>query len=115
MPDAKMLMWVTTDKETSSARKSFVFRSYFDSIRREANLTFVGETAPFAERIQEELPQSRIVPTLPSAYECGLLGQRLAPENVDAFVPQYLKRVEAEENWLKDHQVSDDSQYIKRV
>lgn len=81
----------------------------------EANLTFVGETAPFAERIQEELPQSRIVPTLPSAYECGLLGQRLAPENVDAFVPQYLKRVEAEENWLKDYQVSDDSQYIKRV
>lgn len=29
----------------------------------------------------------------------------MAPENVDAFVPQYLKRVEAEENWLKDNEI----------
>ncbi|HEP6948242.1 TPA: tRNA (adenosine(37)-N6)-threonylcarbamoyltransferase complex dimerization subunit type 1 TsaB, partial [Streptococcus pyogenes] len=31
------------------------------------------------------------------------------------FVPQYLKRVEAEENWLKDNEIKDDSHYVKRI
>ncbi|MDW7799095.1 tRNA (adenosine(37)-N6)-threonylcarbamoyltransferase complex dimerization subunit type 1 TsaB [Streptococcus canis] len=86
-----------------------------NQLERETSLTFVGETTPFAEQILARFPRARIMPTLPSAYECGLLGQGLAPENVDAFVPHYLKRVEAEENWLKSHRASDDSQYIKRV
>lgn len=86
-----------------------------EQLVEEGQLIFVGETAPFAEQIQKKLPQAILLQTLPSAYECGLLGQSLAPENVDAFVPQYLKRVEAEENWLKDNEIKDDSHYVKRI
>lgn len=35
--------------------------------------------------------------------------------NVDAFVPRYLKRVEAEENWLRNHCETNTEEYIKRV
>ena len=38
---------------------------------------------------------------MPSAYAIGKYGQGLEPAGVDSFVPNYLKRVEAEENWLK--------------
>ncbi|MFC2627416.1 MAG: tRNA (adenosine(37)-N6)-threonylcarbamoyltransferase complex dimerization subunit type 1 TsaB, partial [Streptococcus mutans] len=34
--------------------------------------------------------------------------------DVHAFVPKYLKKVEAEENWLKTHEDSGLS-YVKRV
>ncbi|MGT2934524.1 tRNA (adenosine(37)-N6)-threonylcarbamoyltransferase complex dimerization subunit type 1 TsaB [Streptococcus castoreus] len=86
-----------------------------DQLRGERELIFVGEVAPFAEQILDVLPQAEIIPTLPSAYECACLGFRLEAVNVTTFVPNYLKRVEAEENWLKEHQASDESQYIKRV
>lgn len=81
----------------------------------EKDLIFVGEVAAFEELITEKLPQARIQATLPSAFELGLLGQTLPRETVSAFVPNYLKRVEAEENWLKTHQETSPEDYIKRV
>ena len=52
---------------------------------------------------------------LPSAQLIGLLGLSLPSVDVDAFVPHYLKRVEAEENWLKTHEETNRDNYIKRV
>ena len=77
-------------------------------------VTFVGETAAFAEQIKAALPQATIQPTLPDATAIGRLGLDLPAQSIHDFVPNYLKRVEAEENWLKTHQESSDS-YIQRL
>lgn len=77
-------------------------------------VTFVGETATFAEQIEVALPQVVIQPTLPDAAIIGRLSLDLPAQSIHDFVPNYLKRVEAEENWLKTHQASSDS-YIQRL
>ena len=77
-------------------------------------ITFVGETEAFEEQIITSLPQAAIQPTLPEAATIGRLGLDLPAQSIHDFVPNYLKRVEAEENWLKTHQESSDS-YIQRL
>ncbi|RSI21361.1 tRNA threonylcarbamoyladenosine biosynthesis protein TsaB [Streptococcus sanguinis] len=77
-------------------------------------VTFVGETAAFAEQIEAVLPQATLQPTLPDAAAVGRIGLGLPAQSIHDFVPNYLKRVEAEENWLKNHQESSDS-YIQRL
>ena len=78
-------------------------------------VTFVGEVANFADQIKENLPEATILSSLPSAQLIGRLGLSLPSVDVDAFVPHYLKRVEAEENWLKTHEETKRDNYIKRV
>ena len=78
------------------------------------SVTFVGETTAFTEQIEAALPQAAIHPTLPDASAVGRLGLDLPAQSIHDFVPNYLKRVEAEENWLKTHQESSDS-YIRRL
>ena len=78
------------------------------------SVTFVGETAAFTEQIEVALPQATLQPTLPNAAAVGRLGLDLPSQSIHDFVPNYLKRVEAEENWLKTHQESSDS-YIQRL
>ena len=78
-------------------------------------VTFVGEVANFADQIKESLPEATILSSLPSAQLIGRLGLSLPSVDVDAFVPHYLKRVEAEENWLKTHEETNRDNYIKRV
>lgn len=78
------------------------------------SVTFVGETTAFTEQIEAALPQAAILPTLPDAAAVGRLGLDLPAQSIHDFVPNYLKRVEAEENWLKTHQESSNS-YIRRL
>ena len=113
------------------ARRNNVYAGFYQSgqaVRPEAHLplaevlemagtadqpvTFVGETATFAEQIKDALPQAAIQSTLPDAATIGRLGLDLPAQSIHDFVPNYLKRVEAEENWLKTHQESSDS-YIQ--
>ena len=115
------------------ARRNNVYAGFYQSgqaVRPEAHLplaevlemasatnqpvTFVGETAAFAEQIKDALPQAAIQPTLPDAAAIGRIGLDLPVQSIHDFVPNYLKRVEAEENWLKTHQESSDS-YIQRL
>ena len=115
------------------ARRNNVYAGFYQSgqvVRPEAHLplaevleiagaanqpvTFVGETATFAEQIKAAIPQAAIQPTLPDAAAVGRLGLDLPAQSIHDFVPNYLKRVEAEENWLKTHQESSDS-YIQRL
>ena len=115
------------------ARRNNVYAGFYQSgqaVRSEAHLplaevleiagaanqpvTFVGETAVFVEQIKATLPQAAIQPTLPDAAAIGRLGLDLPAQSIHDFVPNYLKRVEAEENWLKTHQESSDS-YIQRL
>ncbi|WP_373197622.1 tRNA (adenosine(37)-N6)-threonylcarbamoyltransferase complex dimerization subunit type 1 TsaB [Streptococcus sanguinis] len=115
------------------ARRNNVYAGFYQSgqaVRPEAHLplaevleiagaadqpvTFVGETTAFVEQIEAALPQAAIQPTLPEAATIGRLGLDLPAQSIHDFVPNYLKRVEAEENWLKNHQESSDS-YIQRL
>ena len=115
------------------ARRNNVYAGFYQSgqaVRPEAHLplvevleiagaanqpvTLVGETATFAEQIKAAIPQAAIQPTLPDAATIGRLGLELPAQSIHDFVPNYLKRVEAEENWLKTHQESSDS-YIQRL
>ena len=115
------------------ARRNNVYAGFYQSgqsVRPEAHLplaevleiagaadqpvTFVGETAVFAEQIEAALPGVSVQPTLPDAAAVGRLGLDLPAQSIHDFVPNYLKRVEAEENWLKTHQESSDS-YIQRL
>lgn len=115
------------------ARRNNVYAGFYQSgqsVRPEAHLplaevleiagvanqsvTFVGETTAFTEQIEAALPQAAIQPTLPDAAAVGRLGLDLPAQSIHDFVPNYLKRVEAEENWLKTHQESSNS-YIQRL
>ena len=115
------------------ARRNNVYAGFYQSgqaVRPEAHLplaevleiagaadqpvTFVGETTAFVEQIEAALPQAAIQPTLPDAAAIGRIGLDLPAQSIHDFVPNYLKRVEAEENWLKTHQESSNS-YIQRL
>ena len=91
------------------------FTDVLEQAKTFEKVTFVGEVANFVDQIKESLPEATILPSLPSALLIGRLGLSLPPVNVDAFVPHYLKRVEAEENWLKTHEETNRDNYIKRV
>lgn len=115
------------------ARRNNVYAGFYQSgqaVRPEAHLplaevleiadaanqpvTFVGETTAFVEQIEVALPQATLQPTLPNAAAVGRLGLDLPAQSIHDFIPNYLKRVEAEENWLKNHTESGES-YIKRL
>lgn len=90
------------------------FEAVLERAKGAEKVTFLGEVEAFREQIQEALPSAQMVETLPDAVRIGRLGLTKEAVSVHGFVPNYLKRVEAEENWLKDHQESGQS-YIKRL
>ena len=90
------------------------FEAVLERAKGAEKVTFLGEVEAFREQIQEALPSAQMVETLPDAVRIGRLGFTKEAVSVHGFVPNYLKRVEAEENWLKDHQESGQS-YIKRL
>lgn len=89
--------------------------SLIEELKDVQNLTLVGEVAAFSQELATRLPQARVLETLPSAYRIGLAAKDLPAVDVHSFVPAYLKKVEAEENWLKTNTEGDTSAYIKRV
>lgn len=90
------------------------FSDLLAMLKGHEKVAFVGEVEAFRNQIEEVLPQAQIQPTLPSAALIGKLGQKLKPVVAHAFVPEYLKKVEAEENWLKTN-LETNADYIKRV
>ncbi|MGV3088931.1 tRNA (adenosine(37)-N6)-threonylcarbamoyltransferase complex dimerization subunit type 1 TsaB [Streptococcus suis] len=98
----------------TQADQYWVFEELLASLSGQENLTFVGEVTNFVEQINQAFPEAAIQTSLPSAYQLAVIGQDLPVVEVTSFEPAYLKRVEAEENWLKDHATVDEN-YIKRV
>lgn len=90
------------------------FAGVLEKVKDADQVTFVGEVAPFVEQIQEQLPQASYQETLPNAANLALWAWDKKADSLHDFVPNYLKRVEAEENWLKKHTESGES-YIKRL
>ncbi len=90
------------------------FAEVLEKVTDAEQVTFVGEVGAFVEQIQERLPQANYQETLPNAANLALLAWDKEADSLHDFVPNYLKRVEAEENWLKNHTESGES-YIKRL
>lgn len=90
------------------------FERVIELIKGASQVTFVGEVGSFIEQIQEHLPRTNFKETLPNAANLALLAWDKEADSLHDFVPNYLKRVEAEENWLKNHTESGES-YIKRL
>ena len=90
------------------------FERVIELIKGASQVTFVGEVGPFVEQIQEHLPRTNYKEILPNAANLALLAWDKEADSLHDFVPTYLKRVEAEENWLKNHTESGES-YIKRL
>jgi tRNA threonylcarbamoyl adenosine modification protein YeaZ len=90
------------------------------TLENDKKLCFTGEFEPFREQILQVLPQASFVENperrLPNAYEIARLGAAYQPVAVDTFVPNYLKKVEAEEKWLETHtNETDDTRYIQKI
>ena len=90
------------------------FAEVLEKVTDAEQVTFVGEVEAFVEQIQEQLPQASYQETLPNAANLALWAWDKKADSLHDFVPNYLKRVEAEENWLKNHTESGES-YIKRL
>ncbi|MDT2612421.1 tRNA (adenosine(37)-N6)-threonylcarbamoyltransferase complex dimerization subunit type 1 TsaB [Enterococcus dongliensis] len=80
---------------------------------------FVGEINKFKEQIQSALPEAEVSEldeiNLPSGVILGKFGRQAKPiENIHGVVPEYLKRVEAEEKWLETHHSEDDN-YVEKI
>ncbi|GAB2022535.1 tRNA (adenosine(37)-N6)-threonylcarbamoyltransferase complex dimerization subunit type 1 TsaB [Pseudolactococcus yaeyamensis] len=92
-----------------------------DILKNEQDLYFTGELANFRELISQTLPQAKFVENaelrLPNAYQIAHLGAGYEPVDVDTFVPEYLKKVEAEEKWLETHAEDEDTDthYIQKI
>ncbi|URZ87181.1 tRNA (adenosine(37)-N6)-threonylcarbamoyltransferase complex dimerization subunit type 1 TsaB [Floricoccus penangensis] len=104
---------VITDRHTS-----------FDDLvpllqERDEEIVFTGEVDNFIEDITEKLPNARVINDsllkLPSAYQIALIGAEMEPVEIHTFVPEYLKRVEAEEKWLETHHEDKDTGYINKI
>ena len=90
------------------------FAEVLEQVKDAEQVTFVGEVRAFVEQIQEQLPQASYQETLPNAANLALWAWDKKEDSLHDFVPNYLKRVEAEENWLKNHTESGEP-YIKRL
>ena len=90
------------------------FEEVLEQVKDADQVTFVGEVGAFIEQIQEQLLQANYQETLPNAANLALWAWDKEADSLHDFVPNYLKRVEAEENWLKNHTESGES-YIKRL
>lgn len=101
--------------QSVKADQHMSFIAVLEAVKAEAKVMFVGEVDNFRDQIAESLPQAKVLSVLPSAYAIGKYGQGLEPVGVDSFVPNYLKRVEAEENWLKTHKEDSTADYVKRI
>ena len=98
----------------SFQKRILSFAEVLEQVKDAGQVTFVGEVGAFVEQIQEQLPQANYQETLPNAANLALWAWDKEADSLHDFVPNYLKRVEAEENWLKNHAESGES-YIKRL
>lgn len=92
-----------------------------EKVSRTKEIVFTGDAVTFDREIRAQIPQATILSDsrqiLPSAYQIGRLAETMIPvKNIHDFNPNYLKKVEAEEKWEKEHgQVSDNEDLVSRI
>ncbi|EOT28514.1 tRNA (adenosine(37)-N6)-threonylcarbamoyltransferase complex dimerization subunit type 1 TsaB [Enterococcus saccharolyticus] len=80
---------------------------------------FVGEDVQkFQEIIAEKIPTAICNTVLAWNYPSGVvlaeLGKQAPVVDAHPFLPNYLKRVEAEEKWLESHEIGEES-YVEKI
>lgn len=82
---------------------------------------FTGDAKDFKEEILAQIPEAKIqegwIDSAPNPY--GMIFcpyEEVSGEAIHTVVPNYLKRVEAEENWLKEHGTqTEETNYVERT
>lgn len=82
-------------------------------------IIFIGDDVwKVAEVIKNALGEkakfSPMLPSVPVASQLAKLGAAAEPVEVHTFVPRYLKRAEAEVNWLKRHSLAQDEKLVEK-
>lgn len=107
--------------QSVSADQHVALQDLLMTLQSEPSLTFTGEVTAFRDMILQTLPQAKFVENperrLPNAYQIARLGATSLPVTVDTFVPEYLKKVEAEEKWLETHADDETAEghYIQKI
>lgn len=84
------------------------------------DLIFVGDTEPFNDTIQSEFPHAAVLTaeeSLPDGKGIIALQKNILPvDDIDTFNPNYLRKTQAELNWLENHPGQDDpNHYVFEV
>lgn len=93
---------------------------WLERLKEFDHLYFVGEDVEkFRSQIESTLPNAEICDfsqwQIPSSAALAELGRLAEPEvDIHHFLPNYLKRVEAEENWLKEH-TPEVENYVEKI
>ena len=98
----------------SCQKRTCPLQEVLEKVKDAEQVTFVGEVEPLWSRFKNTCHRLTIKETLPNAANLALWAWDKEADSLHDFVPNYLKRVEAEENWLKNHTESGES-YIKRL
>lgn len=108
--------------KTVIADQHISMEAWLNQLKEYQQVYFVGkDTEKFSEMINQGLPSAQINQIsewqLPKGIKLAQLGQKAAPvEAVHSFLPEYLKRVEAEEQWLKNQTSKIEAEdYVEKV
>lgn len=105
---------------TVVADRHIAMEDWLEQLKEVDSLYFVGEDVEkFRSQIESVLPNAEICTIsewqIPNGAALAELGRLAKPEkDIHHFLPNYLKRVEAEENWLKDH-TSEVENYVEKI
>ncbi|PMD68338.1 tRNA (adenosine(37)-N6)-threonylcarbamoyltransferase complex dimerization subunit type 1 TsaB [Companilactobacillus nuruki] len=94
----------------------------FDALKQydESQLEFINATPRLQELIQNQFPNAKIITSensLPDAAKLAKLAETKKPvENIDDFVPTYLRLTQAEHDWYaKGHKDNGNVSYVEEV
>ncbi|MQS98468.1 tRNA (adenosine(37)-N6)-threonylcarbamoyltransferase complex dimerization subunit type 1 TsaB [Companilactobacillus halodurans] len=106
---------ISEDRHTSMA-------DLLDSLQKynQSDLEFINATPRLQELIQNQFPNAKILNSensLPDAAKLAKLAQTTKPvENVDDFIPTYLRLAQAEHDWYaKGHKDDGNVSYVEEV
>ncbi|MBL1230485.1 tRNA (adenosine(37)-N6)-threonylcarbamoyltransferase complex dimerization subunit type 1 TsaB [Enterococcus sp. BWB1-3] len=111
---------VNENWETVIPDQHISMNQWLEKLKDFPSIYFVGEDVEkFRITIEEKLDNAEINKhpqwQIPSGAVLAQLGAGKEPvKEVHHFLPEYLKRVEAEENWLKDHFPGDEN-YVEKI
>ncbi|MBM7708322.1 tRNA (adenosine(37)-N6)-threonylcarbamoyltransferase complex dimerization subunit type 1 TsaB [Enterococcus lemanii] len=116
---AGVYQWLDGQLQTIVADQHLSFEQLCEKLQ-DQSVYFVGvDVADFQAEIQKKLPKAQIntIPAwqYPNGITLAQLGALAQPEkDIHAFLPDYLKLVEAEENWLATHEAGAES-YVEKI
>ncbi|KRN99210.1 tRNA (adenosine(37)-N6)-threonylcarbamoyltransferase complex dimerization subunit type 1 TsaB [Companilactobacillus kimchiensis] len=106
---------VIEDQHTSMEKLFELLKNYDEN-----SLEFINATPRLQELIQNQFPNAKVITTensLPDAAKLAKLAETIKPvEDVDDFIPTYLRLTQAEHDWYaKGHKDDGNVSYVEEV